>query len=89
MAGANRLIVAIEDEIFVCGGLLSNPGFLDRVTYTAVSADDGHVIDVDECEEGAAVTWVSPVAVTGTDFGAYECTQSCNSVGINLTLHYQ
>lgn len=84
-----RLIVAIDDAILVCGGTLSNFGFLDRVTYTAVSADDGHVIDDDECEEGASVTWVSPVAVTGTDFGAFECAQSCNSVGINLTLHYQ
>ena len=84
-----RLQVQIDDSVLVCTGGLQNPGFLNQVTYTADTIDDGHVIDTSGCLEGASVVWVSPVVVQATDSGPFECASSCNNTGASLTLTYQ
>lgn len=86
-----ELIVDIDDRKLVCIGNPLN-GYLEKVEYKAIAADDGHTIDSSNCTEIASVSPLSTapgVFASATDEGPFECPFTCQAAnGPSTTIFY-
>ena len=62
--------------------------FLTSVDFTTTVVDDGNLLDVQNCSEGANV---SPTSQTwnATDTPTFECSYACDVTGAQITILYQ
>ena len=83
-----KLIADVTHTITAFSCSAYRPHYLTNVAFTTSAVDDGNVIDLTNCTEGAAVSPTSQVWSVD-DTGAFECSFDCSQSGVLITILYQ